>query len=209
MVPSLVVHCINEVELRGMMEQGLYRVNGGLAEVKCLKEKFLRGRGAPNLSEVDVTTICSTLKDFLRSLKEPLVTVGLWADFARATAIVDKQDADAALYQAISELPQPNRDTLAFLILHLQRVSSTPECKMPITNLAKVFGPTLVGYSCQHPSPSSMLSETKNQVAVSWLSVASWLFHTLHVPLRILSKLCSRSLYKCTIGCAHPSFSSR
>ncbi|XP_001605567.1 rac GTPase-activating protein 1 [Nasonia vitripennis] len=166
MVPSLVVHCINEVELRGMNEQGLYRVNGGTADVKNLKEKFLRGRGAPNLSEVDITTICSTLKDFLRSLKEPLITVALLDDFARAAAIRDKQDADAAMYQAISELPQPNRDTLAFLVLHLQRVSSNPECKMPISNLAKVFGPTLVGYSCQHPSPSSMLSETKNQVAI-------------------------------------------
>ncbi|XP_031836061.1 rac GTPase activating protein tumbleweed [Nomia melanderi] len=166
MVPSLVVHCINEVELRGMGEQGLYRVNGGATEVKCLKEKFLKGKGAPNLSDVDIPTICSTLKDFLRSLREPLITVGLWADFVRATAITDKQDADAALYQAISELPQPNRDTLAFLILHLQRVSSSPECKMPISNLAKVFGPTLVGYSCQEPSPTSLLTETRNQVAI-------------------------------------------
>ncbi|XP_076643278.1 rac GTPase activating protein tumbleweed [Halictus rubicundus] len=166
MVPSLVVHCINEVELRGMGEQGLYRVNGGSAEVKCLKEKFLKGKGAPNLSEVDIATICSTLKDFLRSLREPLITVGLWADFVRATTITDKQDADAALYQAISELPQPNRDTLAFLVLHLQRVSSSPECKMPISNLAKVFGPTLVGYSCQDPSPTSLLTETRNQVAI-------------------------------------------
>ncbi|KAK9298143.1 hypothetical protein QLX08_008455 [Tetragonisca angustula] len=166
MVPSLVVHCINEIELRGMNEQGLYRVNGGLTEVKCLKEKFLKGKGAPNLSDVDIPTICSTLKDFLRSLREPLITVGLWADFVRATNITDKQDADAALYQAISELPQPNRDTLAFLILHLQRVSSSPECKMPISNLAKVFGPTLVGYSCQKPSPTSLLSETSNQVAI-------------------------------------------
>ncbi|XP_012282678.1 rac GTPase-activating protein 1 [Orussus abietinus] len=166
MVPSLVVHCINEVELRGLNEQGLYRVNGGSAEVKSLKEKFLKGKGAPNLSEIDIPTICSTLKDFLRTLREPLITVGLWADFARATTIEDKQDADAALYQAISELPQPNRDTLAFLILHLQRVSSTPECKMPISNLAKVFGPTLVGYSCQEPTPTSMLSETKSQVAI-------------------------------------------
>ncbi|KOX70636.1 Rac GTPase-activating protein 1 [Melipona quadrifasciata] len=166
MVPSLVVHCINEIELRGMSEQGLYRVNGGLTEVKCLKEKFLKGKGAPNLSDVDIPTICSTLKDFLRSLREPLITVGLWADFVRATNITDKQDADAALYQAISELPQPNRDTLAFLILHLQRVSSSAECKMPISNLAKVFGPTLVGYSCQKPSPTSLLSETSNQVAI-------------------------------------------
>lgn len=66
MVPSLVVHCINEIELRGMSEQGLYRISGGSNDVKLLKEKFLRGRGAPNLSEVDVNTICSTLKDFLR-----------------------------------------------------------------------------------------------------------------------------------------------
>ena len=101
-----------------------------------------------------------------RSLKEPIITVGLWADFVRAVALPDKEDADAALYQAISELPQPNRDTLAFLILHLQRVSSSPDCKMPISNLAKVFGPTLVGYSSQEPSATSMLSETKTQATV-------------------------------------------
>lgn len=191
MVPSIVVHCINEVELRGMNEQGLYRVSGSIADAKSLKEKFLKGKGAPNLSNVDIATICSTLKDFLkyvrtkcilyvintmfihtlfifmycRSLREPLITVGLLGDFVRATTITDKQDADAALYQAISELPQPNRDTLAFLMLHLQRVSSSPECKMPISNLATVFGPTLVGYSSPEPS-LIMLSETKHQVAV-------------------------------------------
>lgn len=101
-----------------------------------------------------------------RSLREPLITVGLWADFVRATTITDKQDADAALYHAISQLPQPNRDTLAFLMLHLQRVSSSPECKMPISNLAKVFGPTLVGYSSQEPLSLTMLTETKHQAAV-------------------------------------------
>ncbi|EZA51336.1 hypothetical protein DMN91_002072 [Ooceraea biroi] len=165
MVPSIVVHCINEVELRGMNEQGLYRVNGAAVDTKSLKEKFLKGKGAPNLSNVDIATICSTLKDFLRSLREPLITVSLLGDFVRATTMTDKQDVDVAFYQAISELPQPNRDTLAFLILHLQRVSSSPECKMPISNLAKVFGPTLVGYSSQEPS-LTMLSETKQQVAI-------------------------------------------
>ncbi|XP_071628475.1 rac GTPase-activating protein 1 [Temnothorax longispinosus] len=161
MVPSIVVHCINEVELRGMNEQGLYRVNGAAADVRSLKDKFLKNKGAPNLSNVDIATICSTLKDFLRSL-EPLITVGLRKDFTRATQLEDKQDADAALYQAISELPQPNRDTLAFLMLHLQRVSSSAECKMPISNLAKVFAPTLVGFNSQEPS----LNEIKPQVAI-------------------------------------------
>ncbi|KAJ8682974.1 hypothetical protein QAD02_018766 [Eretmocerus hayati] len=166
MVPPLVVHCINEVELRGMKEQGLYRVNGGSRDVRILKEKFLRDGATPDLSEVDIATLCSTLKDFLRSLKEPLITCRLWEDFAHASRITDKVDAEVALYQAISELPQPNRDTLAFIILHLQRVSNTPECKMPISNLATVFGPTLVGYSSQEPSQMALLSETGDQVTI-------------------------------------------
>ncbi|KAF7994421.1 hypothetical protein HCN44_003893 [Aphidius gifuensis] len=166
MVPSLVVHCIGEIENRGMNEQGLYRISGGSSEVKCLKEKFLKGRGVPNLSDVEIATICSTLKDFLRSLREPLITVSLWADFVRATEIKDSQESEAALYQAISELPPPNRDTLAFLILHLQRVSSTPECRMPISNLATVFGPTLVGYSSKEQSTISMLNETRTQASI-------------------------------------------
>ncbi|XP_058807772.1 rac GTPase-activating protein 1 [Phymastichus coffea] len=165
MVPSLVVHCINEIELRGMGERGLYRLSGGITEVKALKEKFLKGRGAPNLSNTDIFVICSTLKDFLRSLKEPLITVSLWSDFARAAELNDLE-ADGALYQAIMALPQPNRDTLAFLMLHLQRVASLPECQMPISNLATVFGPTLVGYSTQQPSQNCMLSETSTQVAI-------------------------------------------
>lgn len=105
---------------------------------------------------------------FYRLLHEPLITVSLRKDFERATIKKDKQDVDAALYQAISELPQPNRDTLAFLMLHLQRVSSSPECEMPINSLAKIFGPTLIGYKSQ--KPSDMLSETKEQVAVSDIS---------------------------------------
>nr|XP_033323373.1 rac GTPase-activating protein 1-like [Megalopta genalis] len=172
MVPSLVVHCINEVELRGMSEPGLYRVNGGTTEVKCLKEKFLKRKGAPNLSEVykfeanKYKAKHLLLSLITRCLREPLITVRLWADFVRATTISDKQDADAALYQAISELPQLNRNTLAFLTLHLQRLSGSPECKMPIRNLAKVFGPILVGYSCQNLSPASLFTETRNQVTV-------------------------------------------
>ncbi|KAK7066038.1 Rac GTPase-activating protein 1, partial [Halocaridina rubra] len=119
MVPALVVHCCNEVENRGLNEVGIYRVPGAEKDVKELKERFLRGRGLPNLSQVDVNVICGTLKDFLRSLKEPLIT-HLWNDFASAADKSEAQDSSAALYQAISELPQPNRDTLAWIITPLQ-----------------------------------------------------------------------------------------
>jgi len=37
---------------------------------------------------------------------------------------------------------------------------------MPIDNLAKVFGPTLVGYSSDNPSPDNLLNETRLSIAV-------------------------------------------
>lgn len=35
--------------------------------------------------------------------------------------ISDEDNSIAAMYQAVGELPQANRDTLAFLMVHLQR----------------------------------------------------------------------------------------
>ncbi|XP_063609375.1 rac GTPase-activating protein 1-like isoform X1 [Penaeus indicus] len=166
MVPALVVHCTNEVENRGLSEVGIYRVPGAEKDVKELKDQFLRGKGMPNLSQLDIHVVCGALKDFMRSLKEPLVTHLLWRDFTSAAEKSEAQDYLAALYQAISELPQPNRDTLAWVMTHLQRVAECPECKMPASNLAKVFGPTLVGYSVPEPDPATMLTETRQQQMV-------------------------------------------
>ncbi|XP_050696797.1 rac GTPase-activating protein 1-like isoform X2 [Eriocheir sinensis] len=175
MVPALVVHCTNEVENRGLTEVGMYRLCGSEKDIKELKEQFLRGRGLPNLSQLDIHVVSGTLKYFLRSLKEPLITTLLWKDFISAAEKTEAQDAAASLYQAISELPQPNRDTLAWLICHLQRVAECPECKMPTMNLAKVFGPTVVGYSMADPGPSTMVHETpqQHQVMEKLLEISS------------------------------------
>lgn len=164
MVPAIVVHITNEVEKRGLSELGIYRIPGSEKEVKALKDQFLRGKGMPNISQTDVHTLCGTLKDFLRSLKESLVTHSHWRDFVRA--VEDPEDSQAALYQVLTEIPQPNRDTIAWIITHLQRVAECPDCKMPASNLAKVFGPTLVGYSESEPEAAVMFAETKLQQMV-------------------------------------------
>jgi Rac GTPase-activating protein 1 len=43
---------------------------------------------------------------------------------------------------------------------------------MPISNLAKVFGPTIVGYSTSEPEPMQMINETKKQAAVCYWYLA-------------------------------------
>ena len=166
MVPALVVHCTNEIERRNCNEIGIYRVSAVERDVKELKEKFLRGKGTPNLTNVDIHIISSTVKHFLRGLKEPLITHSLWPDFISAANKPHEADCEASLYQAVSGLPQPNRDTLAWMIIHLQRVAEVKECLMPLSNLGKVFGPTLVGYSVGDPTPEQMLRETADQQQV-------------------------------------------
>jgi len=49
------------------------------------------------------------------------------------------------------------------------RVSECTECKMPASNLAKVFGPTIVGYSSSEAEPMKMLAETTKQAKVKLL----------------------------------------
>lgn len=147
LVPALIVHCVNEVclllkenmdwnlnrnvkmhlfshlqiETRGLSEEGLYRVSGSEKEIKALKERILRGKTLPNLSGYEIHGVCGCIKDFLRGLREPLIPTSLWKDFSNAVQETDENEAVRQLFKAINQLPQANRDTLAFLVMHLQR----------------------------------------------------------------------------------------
>lgn len=121
MVPALIQHCVNEIEIRGLEQVGLYRVPGPEREVKDLKDKFLRGKGVPNLTRYDIHSICGCVKDFLRSLQEPIVGRWFWRDFALAAEITDPIKKQAEIERIINDLPPPNQDTLSFMLLHLQR----------------------------------------------------------------------------------------
>lgn len=69
----------------------------------------------------DTNVLASCVKKFLGQLKEPLIPATSWQEFVRAAETVDGVVDMNALHQAIADLPLPNKDTLAFLILHLQR----------------------------------------------------------------------------------------
>uniref|UniRef100_A0A9J8A4H2 Rac GTPase-activating protein 1 n=1 Tax=Cyprinus carpio carpio TaxID=630221 RepID=A0A9J8A4H2_CYPCA len=230
MIPSLVVHCVNEIEQRGLHETGLYRVSGSDRVVKDLKEKFLRGKTVPLLSKVeDIHAITGLLKDFLRKLKEPLLTFRLTRAFMDAAELSDDDNSIALMYQNISDLPQPNRDTLAFLIIHLQRVAQSKDTKMDVTNLARVFGPTIVGHAVPDPDPMTILQDTKRQAKVVecllGLPVEYWsqfminkhtqiMFGPITTPDQQMSKTPSSSslsqrMKNATLNAITPKFSSR
>lgn len=93
---------------------------------------------------------------------------------------MEKNDEEF-LIAAISELPIPNRDTLAYLCAHWQRVAANANVnQMPLENLATCLGPTIVGstskFGClQTNSRANQQSETRrqNQVLHSLLKLDS------------------------------------
>uniref|UniRef100_A0A1B0FDC2 Rac GTPase-activating protein 1 n=1 Tax=Glossina morsitans morsitans TaxID=37546 RepID=A0A1B0FDC2_GLOMM len=166
MIPALIVHCVHEIESRGLQEKGIYRVSGSEREVKALKERFLKNKTIPHLGNIDVHVLCGCIKDFLRSLSEPLIPRTLWETFCNAVQNQPEEDIVRHLTHAISRLPQPNRDTLAFLILHFQRVAESPEVSMPLKNLARVFAPTMFGNSSGDLEQGAILAEIYAQCTI-------------------------------------------
>jgi len=164
MIPALLIYCIKEIEARGMDDVGIYRVAGSEADANEILDKFRRG-GPPQLARYEIHAVTSCLKKFLRQLKEPVIPLSLWQVFVDAARDPDTTDAETAMYQAISELPQPNRDTLAYLIVHLQAVASNSKVnKMNVDNLAMVMGPTILGNSSN--DPMAVMTEVGSQKAV-------------------------------------------
>uniref|UniRef100_A0AAY4EDG3 Uncharacterized protein n=1 Tax=Denticeps clupeoides TaxID=299321 RepID=A0AAY4EDG3_9TELE len=171
-VPLLIVQCVSEIEKRGLEEKGVYRVPGGERMVKELRERYISRKGSLMLNKVDdIHVVCGLLKDFFRKLKEPLVTFRLHKTFMEAGEILDDDNSAALMFQAIGELPPPNRDTLAFLMLHLQRVMQSPPCQMDKNNLSRVFGPTIVGHGMAEPCPMTIMKDTNIQPKVRFLQL--------------------------------------
>lgn len=116
-IPPSIVHCISEIERRGLDTVGLYRVSGSDKEVKNLKDKFRKG--LPDLKDIDIHVLCSYLKDLIRMQKYNLISQ---SDLSKLTdAFKNKNNVSNSLCQTVSELPHSNRNILAFLIIHLQK----------------------------------------------------------------------------------------
>ena len=87
------------------------------------------------LSTINVHVLCAVLKSFLASLKEPLVTWTMRESFTRIAYVTDDTDVQTSVCVLVPELPQPSRDTLAFLVLHLQRFLVCRNSYPPIPSL--------------------------------------------------------------------------
>ncbi|XP_032594366.1 active breakpoint cluster region-related protein isoform X2 [Drosophila grimshawi] len=149
-IPFIISACIREVERRGMLEVGCYRVSGSASDLAKLKKAFESDayEAEQLLREVDIHSVTGILKTFLRELPEALFSDLLYPRFFETfSAFSNNNEATRIneLLKVYEELPPANKASINMILDHLIRVHEKEgDNKMSLHNLAMVFGPTLL-----------------------------------------------------------------
>ncbi|KAF7960524.1 hypothetical protein EAE96_000204 [Botrytis aclada] len=150
-VPMIVYQCIQAVDLFGLEVEGIYRLSGTASHIMKIKAMFDNDASKvdfrnPESFFHDVNSVAGLLKQFFRELPDPLLTIEQYPAFIEAAKHDDETVRRDSLHAIINGLPDPNYATLRALTLHLNRVQeSSASNRMTASNLAIVFGPTLMG----------------------------------------------------------------
>ncbi|KAJ5742837.1 hypothetical protein N7533_009939 [Penicillium manginii] len=146
-IPAIVTRCIQEVELRGMDMEGIYRKSGAASAIQGIREGFERSPFDYDISDpdLDIHAVTSALKQYFRKLPTPLITYEVYdmiIDYAEIPTTAARVEH---LVENLKELPRVHRDVLEFLIFHLKRVvERQDENLMTSQNVAVVFAPTIM-----------------------------------------------------------------
>ncbi|XP_072326253.1 active breakpoint cluster region-related protein [Scyliorhinus torazame] len=198
-VPYIVRQCIEEVEKRGIEEVGIYRISGVATDIQTLKSAFDMNTKdvLVMLSDMDINAIAGTLKLYFRELPQPLLTDRLYPAFVEGIALSDPAAKENCMLHLLRSLPDPNLNTLLFVLDHLKRVAEKePVNKMSIHNLATVFGPTLLRPSeTEHKAHANIVSDIWSHEVMAQVQVL--LYYLQHPPVSI-SELKRNTLYYST-----------
>ncbi|KAJ6444091.1 RhoGAP domain containing protein [Purpureocillium lavendulum] len=168
-VPMVVYQCIQAVDLFGLGVEGIYRQSGSLNHINKLKGMFDADSSNPALDfrnpenfYHDVNSVTGLLKQFLRDLPDPLLTLEHHDAFIAAAKKEDDILRRDSLHAIINALPDPNYATLRAMTLHLYRIMDNSHVnRMNSHNLAVIFGPTLMG-----SDPSTAIADAGWQIKV-------------------------------------------
>ncbi|KAF9900719.1 hypothetical protein EC991_006939 [Linnemannia zychae] len=148
LVPLVVERCIEAVDERGLEVEGIYRRSGMAAEARQLVQAYDTGI-QPDLMDTnvyqDICSITSVLKQYLRSLPQPLIPYDLYTDFMEAISLPQNEAKVQTFKDLMDRLPVAHYATLKVLLEHLGRVTQRDKINlMNAKNLSVVFGPTLM-----------------------------------------------------------------
>ena len=137
--------------------------------VRELKDRFDEGELVVlDLNEMDVHSVASLLKQYLRELPECLIPYNRYQEYMNiAMKFQDTSKSENKLEQvgilrtAMADLPQNNYNVLKFLCKFLQEVAANTHVnKMTALNLATVFGPNIIRHPNMEDNPELFMLTT-------------------------------------------------
>ncbi|PKY08822.1 chimaerin [Aspergillus campestris IBT 28561] len=146
-IPAIVTRCIQEVELRGMDMEGIYRKSGAASAIQTIREGFEQSPQDYDISDpdLDIHAVTSALKQYFRKLPTPLITYEVYDMVIETGEIQSTAARIESLQNCLRELPRVHQDVLEFLVFHLKRVvEREKENLMSSQNIAVVFAPTIM-----------------------------------------------------------------
>jgi hypothetical protein len=127
---DLAVRCafenrdVQEVELRGMDVEGVYRKSGGSGQVNVVKAGFEKNDDYDvSDPDLEIHAVTSCLKQYFRRLPVPLITFDVYDSLLDAARTDDREKRAERMREAVQSLPRSHRLCLEFLIFHLARVT--------------------------------------------------------------------------------------
>ncbi|SCW04310.1 LAFE_0H10726g1_1 [Lachancea fermentati] len=155
-VPNIVVKLLEEIELRGLDEMGLYRVPGSVGSINALKNAFDEEGAVSNSFTLEddrwfeINTIAGCFKLYLRELPESLFTTEKLPQFVDLTLRLNSNEIEydsfkAEMAEMLRSLPVYNFHMMRRIFEHLKRVDEhVDNNRMDATNLAIVFSMSFI-----------------------------------------------------------------
>lgn len=134
-LPLVLFRCIREIN-KDLTEVGVYKVNAGAQQIEQLRRCFTDNGPLCDLSDYDVHTLTSFLKNFLRQLPDDLFPNPYQETQPKILVSVVKTE--------LGKLPKQSIVVLRTLCTHIQDVSNHHETnKMTLSTLARILAPSL------------------------------------------------------------------
>lgn len=114
-IPNVVTRCIEEVELRGMDQEGIYRKTGGNSQVNMIKDGFDRDETFDiSDPDYDITAVTSVLKQYFRRLPDPLLTFDVYEQILESNGLSYPSFLHQSAFNTDCLQPSPMKQNGAF-----------------------------------------------------------------------------------------------
>ncbi|KAK7073247.1 RalA-binding protein 1 [Halocaridina rubra] len=142
-LPTIVRDCIDYLEENGLHCEGIYRLSGMKSKVQQLRRLYNSGEPV-RLLDQEPHVVASLLKQYLRELPEPVLTVDMMPHFEDVAMIPNPGERAEAMRQLIDRLPTANRLLLQYMFKHMGHVIARErDTKMTYQNVSIVLSPTM------------------------------------------------------------------